>query len=266
MTDPGGGARATGPSIVPRAAAVGFAQGADQYRSARPGYPPEVADVVARAAGTGIVVDLAAGTGKLTVDLVGRGMRVVAIEPVSAMAAHLIGDLPGVPVARAAAERLPLRAAAATVVTVAQAFHWFHARTARAELSRVVRSGGSLIVVFNERDESVDWVARWTAIVVERSGGRPYTPRSETNWPAVLTADRSFELVAEKRLDNPVVTDAAGLVQRAASTSFVAALPVDARHRLLADIAELAATHPDLVGRDRIVFPHTTHLLWCRRR
>ena len=155
---------------IPAAAARGFGSGADAYARVRPGYPPEVADHVVRAAAGGLIVDLAAGTGKLTADLVARSAHVVAVEPVAAMLGHLVGDLPGVPSMRAAAEHLPLRDGSVAVVVVAQAFHWFDVEASLTELARALRPRGRLVVVFNERDETVDWVHRWTEVGVR--GGR----------------------------------------------------------------------------------------------
>ncbi len=248
-------------SAVNPIAVAGFSAGADAYARVRPGYPPAVAEFIVSRARDGVIVDLAAGTGKLTVDLVARHDRVIVVEPVVNMARHLKVDLPSIPMTRGIAESLPLRSGSVAVVSVAQAFHWFDIEPSLAELHRVLRPGGHLVVVFNERDESVDWAHQWTEIVVQGGGGRPYPPRADVPWSQELAQSGLFLVDAEMTLDNPVVTNVAGLVERAASTSVVAALGDDARAAVLARVADLASSHPDLQGRDSIVFPHRTDVV-----
>lgn len=105
-----------------RAAAVGFARSADAYERGRPGYPDDAVDRLVAALPGPHVVDLAAGTGKLTRALVARDLDVVAVEPVAEMRAAI-----GVParVLDGTAEAIPLPDASADALTVAQAFHWF---------------------------------------------------------------------------------------------------------------------------------------------
>jgi SAM-dependent methyltransferase len=106
------------------------------------------------------VVDLAAGTGKLTRSLVALGHRVTAVEPLPEMIAHLEAAAPGVPAVVGTAESMPLPDASADVVTVAQAFHWFDQRPALGEIARVLRPDGVLAVVWNTRDDREPWVAQ----------------------------------------------------------------------------------------------------------
>ncbi len=239
------------------AAAVGFARGADAYSRARPGYPASVADRLADCLEP--IVDLAAGTGKLTDALVEVGRAPIVVEPVDAMLASLL-QRHRLPAIRALAEQLPFRSSAAGAIVVGQAFHWFECDRALEEALRVLIPGGVLALVFNERDESVPWVARFTEICVRHGGGRPYTPHDERSWPDLLSA-AGFVDVEELHVDNPVETDAAGLVDRAASTSYVSALAAEPRAEALDEVRTLATTHPALVGRDRFVFPHSTQLV-----
>lgn len=113
-------------------AARGFEAGAAAYENARPGYPDDAVAVlrsdVGISAGTN-VLDVAAGTGKLTRRLVELGASVTAVEPVAAMRSQLATVLPQVEVAEGTAEEIPAADASADVVTVAQAFHWFDAPT-----------------------------------------------------------------------------------------------------------------------------------------
>jgi ubiquinone/menaquinone biosynthesis C-methylase UbiE len=125
-------------------AARGFEQAADAYERARPTYPQAaVAWLCERLAVRRgrRVLDLAAGTGKLTRSLVAAGADVVAVEPIAAMRERLP---PEVEALDGTAEAIPLPGASVDAVTVAQAFHWFDAEPALAEIHRVLRPGGTL--------------------------------------------------------------------------------------------------------------------------
>jgi len=130
---------------VHEAAAVGFDVGAEAYERGRPGFSPEAVERLARELGIEpgrTVVDLAAGTGKLTRMLVPSGARLLAVEPVEGMRRQFVHLVPGVPVVAGVAESLPLRAGSVDAVAVAQAFHWFDAGAALRDLHRVLRPGG----------------------------------------------------------------------------------------------------------------------------
>jgi ubiquinone/menaquinone biosynthesis C-methylase UbiE len=142
-----------------RGRATSFADVADAYERARPGYPEDAVRWLAGPAPCD-VVDLAAGTGKLTRSLVALGHRVTAVEPLPEMIVHLAAAVPGVPAVEGTAESMPLPDASADVVTVAQAFHWFDHGPALHEIARVLRPGGFLAIVWNTRDESEPWVAQ----------------------------------------------------------------------------------------------------------
>lgn len=258
------------------AAAIGFERGADDYERARPSYPAAAVDCLVRECGVGPatrVLDLAAGTGKLTRLLVPSGAEVVAVEPVAAMRDQLLTAMPGMTVIDGTAEAIPLPDRSVDVVTVAQAFHWFDAPVALAEIARVLRPGGALVLIWNVRDETVDWVRQFTELAVERSGGRPYTryhaksaagEAMTQDHVVAISATGLFGPVREERFDSPQDATIDIVVGRAASTSFVSALATPAREQLLADVRTMLERHPDLVGRDSFVFPHEAWVSWCR--
>jgi SAM-dependent methyltransferase len=140
-----------------RERAASFAGVADVYERARPGYPE---DAVRWLAGEEPfdVVDLGAGTGKLTRSLAALGHRVTAVEPLPAMLEQLRVAVPDATAVEGYAEAIPLPARSADVVTVAQAFHWFDHDPALIEIARVLRPGGSIALVWNVREESEEWV------------------------------------------------------------------------------------------------------------
>lgn len=273
MDGPDDGRDASAGSIIAEAA-VGFERGADDYERARPSYPADAVDRIVAVCGLapGVTVcDLAAGTGKLTRLLVPSGAEIVAVEPVAAMRAQLIRAVPGVDVVDGTAESIPLGDGSVDALTAAQAFHWFDTDRALPEMRRVLRRGGHLALVWNVRDETVDWVRQFTEVVVARSGGRPYTPYHQIRSGEAMTADHVevvrasglFGEVHQAVFPNPQTVTLDDVVARAASTSFVAALDPDPRQALLDEVRDLVAAHPETAGRERFVFPHETLVSWC---
>jgi SAM-dependent methyltransferase len=241
---------------VHQVAAAGFSRAAGAYERARPGYPDGVVALLAETGALrpgGVVVDVAAGTGKLTRQLSPSGAAVVAIEPLAPMREALVGTPL---VAAGTAEALPLRDGSADLVTVAQAFHWLDAGPALAEVLRVLRPGGWLALIWNERDESVPWVQAFGDVIERHAGGRPYTPGRD--WDALL-ARAGMAPVRRERLAHPLLADRAAVVERAASTSYVAALPDDRRRAVLAEVAGLVQGFAE-----PFPFPHVTDVHLAR--
>ncbi len=139
--------------------ASSFARVADEYDRGRPGYPPEAIAWLLGDAPLD-VLDLGAGTGKLTGALLAGGHRVLAVEPLAEMRAILASTLPGARALSGTAEALPLANASVDAVTVGSAFHWFDERLARKEIARVLRRPGVLGLLGNAFDTSPAWVAR----------------------------------------------------------------------------------------------------------
>ena len=154
-------------------ASAGFGAEAGAYDRSRPSYPPDAVRWLIENLGIGPrrqVADLAAGTGKLTALLAPAGADLIAVEPTGAMLARLRARLPGVPAVSAVAEALPFTADCLDAVVVAQAFHWFDAGRALAELARVVRPGGRLGLAWNARAQTGGWADQVWAVMdrVER--------------------------------------------------------------------------------------------------
>ena len=242
------------------AAAEGFSRASDAYERGRPGYPEAALDVLAREAGLGPaarVVDLGAGTGKLSRQLAARGARVVALEPLQAMA-RTCRATTGLPVVQARAEALPLAAGSVDLLVAAQAFHWFDAPRALAEAARVLAPGGALALVWNTRDEQVPWVARFGEIV---HWHRREVPRYAVDGEleATIAASGRFQPIVRHTVPHAQPLDRALLVDRAASISYVAALDPPAREQVLAAVRELAATLPE-----RFEMPYRTDVYLAR--
>ena len=147
----------TTPPTADRARSFGSV--AEAYDRGRPTYP---AEAVAWLAGgeAKVVLELAAGTGKLTRGLVDQGHAVFATEPDEAMLEVLRQRVPEVSAKVATAEDIPANDRSVDVVVVAQAFHWFDHEAALPEIARVLKPGGHVALVWNSRDERIPWVRR----------------------------------------------------------------------------------------------------------
>jgi SAM-dependent methyltransferase len=255
------------PAVDP-VAEGGFASAADHYRRSRPTYAREAIGLLKERLPSGPVVDLAAGTGILTGQLRRAGREVVAVEPLAEMLAQLRLAQPGVPGVQAVAECLPLRGGEIAAVTVAQAFHWFDAAAALAELARVLAPGGVLAMVWNVRDESVPWVGGLADLIEARSGARPYTEHPEHPWEEVVERDGRFEHLDTHRFANPVPSGVESVLERVRSTSSVAVMPEREREALVTEAAGLLARTPGVGDRERFDYPHHTvvHIFELRSR
>ncbi|WP_421732914.1 class I SAM-dependent methyltransferase [Cellulomonas sp.] len=229
--------------------AASFDRAAAVYQATRPGYPDEAVRWAVPAEARD-VLDLAAGTGKLTERLVALGWHVIAVEPSDAMRAELTAALPGVEALPGTAEQLDLPDASVDAVTIAQAWHWVDPPAASAEIARVLRPGGSVAPIWNVRDKEHDWVARWTEIV--HRGDTLETSYRNPELGDAFTEPEHATFPWTQRLR------AADLRTLAASRSHLILLPADQRDALLDDVDALVATHPDLRGREWIEVPYRT--------
>jgi len=225
--------------MVHRAAATGFARSVEAYERGRPDYPPEALAHLQRELdlrGGRTVVDLAAGSGKLTRQLVTLGCEVIAVEPVDEMRAA-IGE--GIRALEGTAEAIPLPDSSADAVTVAQAFHWFDGAKALAEIARVLRPGGMLALVWNRRPvESSPLHAAISEIIAPYRGDAP--AHATGAWREAFAGRE----LSEWRHEFAQRLDADGLADRVGSTSFVAALDDVERERVLARVRALAGEGP----------------------
>ena len=128
-----------------------FGRSAEEYELGRPGYAEAALDAVGLAPDA-VVLDLAAGTGKLTRQLVSRVARVIAVEPLDGMRAVLERVVPEAEAISGTADAIPLADDAVDAVFVGEAFHWFATAATLAELARVLRPGGTLAILFNQAD------------------------------------------------------------------------------------------------------------------
>jgi SAM-dependent methyltransferase len=220
---------------------TGFSTGSDLYERARPGYSAETVGRVVDSLGIGPgsrVLDVASGTGKLTRSLVASGATCVGAEPSASMRAAFATVLPTVAQVGADAERLPFAPSCFDALTVAQAFHWFDAPRALEEFARVLRPGGGLALVWNERDESDPLVAELTRIS-KWDQHQPYPVGRD--FGALVDASGRFGPVTRTHLSFVQPLDRTAFVEQVASRSYINVLPEDRRRAILDAVADLAA-------------------------
>ena len=247
-------------------AQLGFSREAQTYARGRPEYPatllPWLTDDLGVAPGN-VVVDLGAGTGKFTKLLVQTGADVIAVEPVEAMRAQLASGLPGVQYLAGRAEAIPLATASADALVCAQAFHWFANAAALAEIHRVLRPGGRLGLVWNVRDESVDWVAAITKIITPYEGDVPRFWNGA--WRHPFSGQYFTDLEQSSFAYQHDGTAQEVILDRFLSVSFIAALPAQEKANVANQLRALIVSHPALRERDAISFPYRTDAYLCTR-
>jgi len=239
--------------------AAGFDRSAPDYERGRPTYPGEAVGWLVEALrispGTA-VVDLAAGTGKLTRLLVPSGATVVAVEPVAGMREQLRSVVPGVEVLDGRAEAIPLGGGSADAVTVAQAFHWFRGAEALAEIHRVLRAGGRLGLIWNRRDLDQPVQAEIHEVINRHRGETP--AHLSGAWRDAFRATSLFGPLTDAHFFLEQVLDADGLVARGVSTSFIARLPEEERGEVEAGLRAIALRHGEPV-----TLRYVTDCYWC---
>jgi ubiquinone/menaquinone biosynthesis C-methylase UbiE len=235
--------------------AASFDRAADAYERGRPEYPAEAVDWLLPA-NARTVLDLGAGTGKLTRALAARGREVFAVDPSPKMLDQLRVAVPDAIVSVGTAEDIPLPDSSVDAVVVGQAWHWVDQDRALPSVARVLRPGGALGLVWNLRDERVPWVARLAAVIHAAEGeifmetGRidrgPFGEVEEASfeWSRDFTREELLDLVRSR-------------------SYFITAKPAE-QASILGRVGELLDTDPDLGGRSSWTMPYVTRAFRMR--
>ncbi|MFM9034029.1 MAG: class I SAM-dependent methyltransferase [Mycobacterium sp.] len=234
-----------------RERSLSFGSQAAAYERGRPSYPPAAVDwLLTAGAGPPVrdVLDLGAGTGKLTSRLVERGLSVVAVDPIPELLDVLRATLPDTPALLGSAEQIPLPDSSVDAVLVAQAWHWFDTARAGAEIARVLRSGGRLGLLWNVRDTRLGWVRDFGEIV-----GREHDwADTAVELPAPFTGVETHKV----EWTNYITPQA--LIDYVASRSYCITSPAEVRSRTLEEVRTLLDTHPALANAQGIALPYIT--------
>ena len=236
-----------------RERAASFGAVAAAYERGRPPYPPQAIGWLLPG-GAADVLDLGAGTGKLTRQLAGRGLDVTAVEPSEGMREQLRRAVPGVRALAGTAERIPLPDRSVDAVLVAQAWHWVDPPAAVPEVARVLRPGGQLGLLWNIRDERADWVAGLGAILRQSDG----THAVSSTVSAAPRVGLPFGQLERRDVAwvHHLAPDA--LVDMVSSRSYVSTMPAADHEKLLNELRHLMLTHPSLAGAGEIALPYVT--------
>jgi SAM-dependent methyltransferase len=241
----------------------GFTIGAASYERGRPDYPTGAVAWTAGQLGLGpgrTVVDIGAGTGKLTRLLVPTGAKVIAVEPVEAMSALLRQLLPTVELVQGTADRTGLAPASADAVTAGQAFHWFATPAGLAEIHRILRPGGGLGLIWNQRRRNhPTWVAVDELIDDLR---RSEPDQNSQEWRQVLEASALFTPLKVATFDQTQHLTPEELVDRVISISYVAILP-PAQKAELAERLQEVAQKAERSDQGRVTLPYRTAAFVC---
>ena len=242
-------------------------EGAEAYERGRPGYPTAAVELIGHLFGLGpgtTVLDLAAGTGKLTRELTQLGAEVIAVEPVDEMRAQLTAAVPSVEALEGTAERIPLPDGAVRAVTVAQAFHWFDVPKASAEIHRVLDADGGLAVLRNEwhDDGSVAWMTELTAALRVHSA---HPAGHGHAWTVPFAQTGLFGELETHEIPYDLSTDRAAFLDRIASLSWVAAMDTDTRTAALAQVDAILDRH-NIPAQGPFTVPNVTIVRLARRR
>ena len=215
---------------------LSFGSAAAAYERGRPSYPPEAIDwLLPRSAQK--VLDLGAGTGKLTTRLVERGLDVVAVDPISEMLELLRASLPETRALLGTAEEIPLEDNSVDAVLVAQAWHWVDPERAIPEIARVLRPGGRLGLV-RELGQIIGSDGDQGRFDVTLPAPFDEPQRHQIEWTNYLTPQALIDLVA--------------------SRSYCITSPTEVRTKTLDEVRELLATHTALANSTGLAFPYVT--------
>lgn len=227
--------------------ATSFGAAVDAYQQGRPEYDRDhVAWLLEGVQGR--VLDLGAGSGKLTRAIAGLGFEVIAADPDEQMLAAITE----VPTLVGSAEHLPLPDASVAAVTVGQAWHWFDPERAGAEIARVLQPGGRLGLIWNTRDLAHLFVAA----LAPKMGDSPAEVMMDDEDVHDLSGFTPFE---RSRIDRVRMMTPAELEAMVVSRSIYLTAAADVQARIVADVRELLATHPHTRGRERFEYPlHST--------
>lgn len=231
--------------------ALSFGAAAARYDQTRPSYP-EAALRWALGDRPLRVVDLGAGTGILSRVLARLGHEVVPVEPDEAMRARFVEVTPGITPLAGRAEQIPLPDASADAVVAGQAYHWFDPKRAHTEVARVLRPEGRFAVVWNVRDQSVDWAARLSAIAEGVAPGAP------VKMPLIASFGPLFGPVQGLQLSHTVDHTPETLLGLVKTRSYYLTASTQQQRAIEEQVRELCTTHPELAGRDTFPLPYQT--------
>ena len=243
------------------AAQKGFSSAAELYQQVRPNYPQEVVewlqnDLELRPDSK--AVDLGAGTGKFIPYLKQATANIIAVEPVTEMLEQLKIVHPDVQILQAKSEQIPLKSESIDAVVCAQSFHWFANIETLNEIHYILKPNGHLGLIWNQRDENVDWVKALADLLATLEGD---TPRFHSGlWKSAFEHQFLFQLESVKVFSQIQTGTVENVVsKRLLSTSFIAAMSENEQLKLKQQFEQIVWAHTGQRPQDEIGFPYVTY-------
>lgn len=244
------------------AAQKGFSSAAELYQQVRPNYPQDVVtwlkqDLELNANSS--VIDLGAGTGKFLPYLKQITPHIIAVEPVTEMLEQLKIVHPDVQILQAKSDQIPLNSASVDAVLCAQSFHWFANIETLNEIHQILKPNGHLGLIWNQRNEQVDWVKALTNVLSPIEGD---TPRYHSGqWKQVFENQFLFQLENTKVFSQVQTGTVENVVsKRLLSTSFIAAMPEQEQLKLKQQFEQIVFEYTGKRAQDEIDFPYETYV------
>jgi ubiquinone/menaquinone biosynthesis C-methylase UbiE len=246
-------------------ATEGFQKVATIYEQARPSYPSEVIDLIKSLYNKpDIIIDLGAGTGKLTRLLGPIGAReIIAIEPVPAMRESLTKIPIITKIIDGTAEHIPFEDNTIDIIVCGQSFHWFANHDSLAEINRVLKPNGLLVLVWNTTDDTkTEWVKKISEYI--NSFNTTRTQRYQTmEWKKAFDNQNFFSSLQYKQFTNtfPITRDIA--MNRILSTSFIAILPSEQQTKLIDEVGKMLDNVEEIRDKQEFDAHYLTDVYWC---
>jgi len=241
-----------------KSASDGFSKQAWGLKPVRPKYHPALIERFSSRYGNGTVVEVGAGNGSFTRQLVGHGIWPIALEPENAVRLQLATDLPTVRAENGLPEATGLATGSASTVVAAEVFHHIDLSAVVGELHRILRRGGFLATVWNRPDTTIEWVGDYSEVLSRYWGDAPN--QDPTQWRNAINSDPRFGLVDDWEVRNSHSTTPEELVKTARSSSLIGSLsPQD---QLAVDNEILEIVRP--LGSS-FAFPHYTEMQVWRK-
>lgn len=250
------------------AAEQGFASAAELYQQVRPNYPAEIVtwlreDLELNTQSTAI--DLGAGTGKFLDYLKQATPNIVAVEPIAEMLNQLKIVHPEVQTQQASSDQILLNSNSVDAILCAQSFHWFANTQTLSEMHRVLKPSGRLGLVWNQRDERVDWVKALADFIQQFEADTPRFHSGE--WQNVFEQQNLFAHLGQKVFVQHQVGTVEDVVsQRLLSTSFIAAMPQTQQLELKQQFEDIVEQYTGKRAQDQIAFPYITYAFHYQRQ
>lgn len=239
----------------------GFGQDASMYEYARPNYPSAITSWLTEDMGLNsstTAIDLAAGTGKFTHYLAETQSKIIAVEPVKAMAEQFEQQHPNIPLISAFSHDIPLENQSVDAIVSAQAFHWFAHIDTLQEVHRLLKPEGHFGLIWNYRDTSYPWVQAISEVIASFEDN---TPRfHHQKWQYAFEHQNLFLKKSEKEFSYTHTGTVDKVVcQRLRSTSFIAALPLNEQERIQKTLESIVYDYLNKTTTDIIDFPYCTY-------